>query len=331
MDIKILFELKISSMLEVPDPLIVFENATKARRNLIYEVCGKENLLGKSAIPRKEFYFIRNESLLWCPVFKAASTSWILNLFNLMGLSENKTKELQNKYPGQLDRQLRAVSPIVSKKEIDDLNVSNSTKSVIITRHPFSRLISAYRDKIERSHEMKPNSSEVNIEKDWYFKKYGKEIIKRYRKKYLEKFGFETLTEKNNFGSPFPTSQRSAELPTFWEFVQYLNSFSKYSTMDPHWRPINVYCTPCSFHYNFILKFENIAEEQVHFTNYLGNGERFQEIWGNSNHGKVSDTEITDKYFRVLSDSEIWGLVKIYRLDFQMFNYTFSYRNQIFI
>ena len=58
------------------------------------------------------------------------------------------------------------------------------------------RLISAYRDKIERSHEMKPNSSEVNIEKDWYYKKYGKEIIKRYRKKYLEKFGFETLTEK---------------------------------------------------------------------------------------------------------------------------------------
>ena len=43
---------------------------------------------------------------------------------------------------------------------------------------------------------MKPNSSEVNIEKDWYFKKYGKEIIKRYRKKYLEKFGTETLTEK---------------------------------------------------------------------------------------------------------------------------------------
>ena len=84
---------------------------------MIYEVCGKENLLGKSAIPRKEFYFIKvkdpseklssrvffcaqNESLLWCPVFKAASTSWILNLFNLMGLSENKTKELQNKYPG---------------------------------------------------------------------------------------------------------------------------------------------------------------------------------------------------------------------------------------
>ena len=96
---------------------INFENETKVRKTLVNEICTKEGLLGKAAITRKEFYYIKvndfftwifknrmfslqNESVLWCPVFKAASTSWILNLFNLMGLGENKTKELKNKYPG---------------------------------------------------------------------------------------------------------------------------------------------------------------------------------------------------------------------------------------
>ena len=58
----------------------------------------------------------------------------------------------------------------------------------------FIRMVSAYRDKIERCHQLKPNSSEPDPEKDWYFKKYGSEMIKRYRRKYLEKFGTDSLT-----------------------------------------------------------------------------------------------------------------------------------------
>ena len=75
----------------------------------------------------------------------------------------------------------------------------------------------------------------------------------------------------------------------------------------------------------------NLQEEQLQFTSYLDHGERFEQIWDNKNHGKVSDAEITDKYFQILSDSDIEGLLKIYKLDFQLFNYTFSYRNRTFI
>ena len=58
------------------------------------------------------------------------------------------------------------------------------------------RLVSAFRDKIERCHEFKPNSSVCDTKKDWYYKKYGQEMIKRYRRKYKEKFGEEILLEK---------------------------------------------------------------------------------------------------------------------------------------
>ena len=67
------------------------------------------------------------------------------------------------------------------------------------------------------------------------------------------------FVHRNNFGAPYPTPHRSDQLPTFWEFVQYLNSFSKVHTMDPHWRPTYVFCTPCSFSFRYILKFENFT------------------------------------------------------------------------
>ena len=57
-------------------------------------------------------------------------------------------------------------------------------------------MISAYRDKIERAHELMPNSSEINKNKDWYYKKYGQEMIKRYRKSYIQKFGNTSLSSE---------------------------------------------------------------------------------------------------------------------------------------
>ena len=56
------------------------------------------------------------------------------------------------------------------------------------------RILSAYRDKIERCHDLKPNSSEINPDSDWYFQKYGQEMIRRYRKMYIRKFGEDSLS-----------------------------------------------------------------------------------------------------------------------------------------
>lgn len=101
---------------------------------------------------------------------------------------------------------------------------SSNVTSLLVTRHPFTRshsksknvlqicfltwdgwnkflspcfrLVSAFRDKIERCHEVKPNSSVCDGKKDWYYKKYGQEMIRRYRSKYKQKFGEDSLLEK---------------------------------------------------------------------------------------------------------------------------------------
>ena len=58
-----------------------------------------------------------------------------------------------------------------------NLNRNNKTeKTFIVVRHPFERLLSAYRDKLERS----------NV---YYYKKYGEKIVKTYRQKAINIFG----------------------------------------------------------------------------------------------------------------------------------------------
>ena len=63
------------------------------------------------------------------------------------------------------------------------------------------------------------------MQKDYYFKKYGAKMVNDYRKSALKKFGSKFFEEKNNFGAPMlPKGPRTAQLPTFWEFVQYLKN-----------------------------------------------------------------------------------------------------------
>ena len=101
--------------------------------------------------------------------------------------------------------------------------------------------------------------------------------------------------------------------------------------MDPHWRPVYVFCTPCSFHFKYILKFEHIRSEQRLFSKLLGEGVEFRNNWSNRNNLNVSEDAILEKYFSLLSTNDVKGLVDLYRPDFLMFNYTFTFRNISFI
>ena len=74
-----------------------------------------------------------------------------------------------------------------------------SAKSFIIVRHPFNRIVSAFRDKFEQVQD--------RIEKpelDYFFRHYGSQMVKKYRKLALEKFGAEFFSDENSFGAPIP-------------------------------------------------------------------------------------------------------------------------------
>ena len=63
------------------------------------------------------------------------------------------------------------------------------------------------------------------LQEDFYYHTYGKKMVEKYRKMALKKFGESFFEEKNNFGAPVPPKGlRIKELPTFWEFIQFIRN-----------------------------------------------------------------------------------------------------------
>ena len=69
------------------------------------------------------------------------------------------------------------------------------------------------------------------------------------------------------------------------------------------------------------LQFEKF--QYLESVNFQG---KLQSRWENSNKGSISDQELVDTYFELLSNQEIQKLYEIYKLDFHQFNYSFSFR-----
>ncbi|XP_047519989.1 carbohydrate sulfotransferase 11-like isoform X2 [Pieris napi] len=258
-----------------------------SRREFLRSECSRLGLDGSSQKAYAWEYLInRQYHVIWCNIFKAASTSWMYN-FNLMANYSaaflNRTKEV----PLELARKryARPTVEMIRKAQGDSI-------TFLIVRHPLERLASAYNDKIVHAW---PKS---------FHDKMGRRIIKKYRKASESK--------------PAPMER----YPVFEEFVSYVLDETKAKrTLDMHWTPYTSFCTPCKFNFDVILKFETLDEDQ----RFLIQMSRLQDIvrpeWRNSGKGTNTLHNINHLYSR-LSNSQLDGLYNLYRYDFQLFNYT---------
>lgn len=269
------------------------------------------------------FYVLQRVELVWCPVYKAASTNWMHNLLYLAGLTDQQVEDIKAKFPQQPNDQARAVAPILPRSQLSAMIRKPSSRKLIIVRHPFDRLVSAFRDKLERCH----GPANCTLENDWYYKQYGRKIVSTYRQPAQARFSRDYFSEKNNFGAPLKPQQtwRNADLPTWWEFVQYIKATPP-RHHDEHWRPASLYCSLCSLSYNYILHFENIQQEEQLFAQQLGAEGTIRKRWENRNDEGLRKEEVVAKYFDLLDDDDIMALYNIYEDDFKMFGYQFEFR-----
>ncbi|XP_031617869.1 carbohydrate sulfotransferase 11 [Contarinia nasturtii] len=230
-----------------------------------------------------EFLVNKRYHLVWCNVFKAASTSWMYNFNILAGYSPEFLRK-SNIVPLELARK-RYERVTVTQLE-KALNVS---VSFLIVRHPFERLLSAYRDKIMFAI---PHS---------LHDKLGNKIIRKYRKN---------------------RRLREPKWPLFSEFVSYLlDEMSKRSPKtDMHWVPITEFCTPCQIKFDVIAKFETLDEDQRFLIERADLRRHISPQWKNSGKGKNTQ-ELTTKFFSQLSMNQLDRLCDIYKYDLQLFDY----------
>lgn len=129
---------------------------------------------------------------------------------------------------------------------------------------------------------------------------------------------------------PSAKTSRTADMPIFWEFVQFVIDSPEPMRMDEHWRPIASYCSPCTIPYHFIVKLENHNVEERFVKRLLAPQRKLPETRMNHLEEEMNIEELTGIYFQMLDDQDVIRLYKIYEADFKMFGYEFSLRNLSF-
>jgi len=281
----------------------------RERRERVREACQKLQVQQRILYSRMRWAV--PERLLYCPVFKAASTSWLMNYFKLSN-SSSSPKE------GNLHTKITNLFPPPATFKLRKQIYSESVKFIIV-RHPFERLVSAYRDKL------------AGFTRNEHYLNMRKVIIKNYR------------TDK---------SDRSS-IPSFKESVDFvLDELKKMErgssnlVIDGHFMPYTRRCIPCAIDYDVIIKFESLEDdsqyliEECHLENKLkvihenaaptgartaqGQKNKSKKVKaGKAEPARSSSSSAQSlKFYQDIEPEKMKELYNHYLLDFEIFGYS---------
>lgn len=258
------------------------------------------------------------ERLLYCPVFKAASTSWLINYLKLA----NSTADPKS---GNLHKLVTRLFPAPRTLKLRKRIYEESTKFIIV-RHPFERLVSAYRDKL------------AGFTRNEHYLAMRKHIIATYRENEEENSLIPTFRESIDFvldeleklnGADASKSERKRD-----------------SLIDGHFMPYSSRCLPCVMDYDVIIKFETLEEDskylieecgleghlEVKHENPAPTGPRTNQGYKNKSKKVKKGLEMpqeesgssyqTLSFFKDISSSKIEKLYEYYKYDFDIFGYS---------
>ena len=100
----------------------------------------------------KQMLVLKERRLVWCPVYKAGTSTWMTYLAQL-STKPNKSPLLEKYHALKLGRMVAPELQFASWKSwLDKIHKDNHQEiKFIMVRHPFERLVSAFRDKLEQS------------------------------------------------------------------------------------------------------------------------------------------------------------------------------------
>ncbi|KAG8225689.1 hypothetical protein J437_LFUL001721 [Ladona fulva] len=223
--------------------------------------------------------------LLYCYVPKVACTNW-KRIFMILTGKANSTNVMD--IPAN-DAHGQGILMRLSNYTSDEIEfyVNKFTKFLFV-RHPFERLLSAYRNKLEQHY----------LSSQYFQMRYGRQIIKRYR------------------SNPSNESLMKGDDVTFQEFATYITSPD--NSFNEHWKPIVDLCQVCLIDYDIVGKYDTLYEDAKFILKQIGKSDvMFPHAIKPSGTGPQ-----LKKYYNTLSQKIIKDLYEIYKLDFELFGYS---------
>ena len=160
----------------------------------------------------------------------------------------------------------------------------------MVARHPFVRILSAYRSKFEVPNQL--------------FEQIAGEYIKmRYS----------------------PENKPKDYRVTFEEFVHYLvdKDLAEYNS---HWKPLTYVCQPCEIHYDYIVKLETSYVDYPRILSTLKNvSDSKRGVLKSMRMYKVNTSlDRVQTYYSRIPVNHMNSLEEIYHLDLDLFGYTWN-------
>ncbi|XP_078038801.1 carbohydrate sulfotransferase 11 [Augochlora pura] len=259
----------------------------------ILKTCNKYNL--KIPLKRRHFLYDSERKSVYCWIRKIASTTFT-KLF-----SDMKNRQITHDY-------YREVDFLAPKTQGELYRILNDKKifKLLIVRHPFQRLVSSYRDRIE-------DNSKYTAQA-WI---YAKKIFYLTRPELFRS----NITTGDFRERVFTHDRRLKLIPTFKEFTLWLLQSSEQD--DIHWDRYYTHCSVCNIRYNYILKLDNYTYEQINYIfSRLGLDQKNTYLPRlEKTRGGYTNFDTTCTYFQNLTQDIIYKLYERYKIDFEMYNY----------
>ena len=266
--------------------------STAERLNVMFRQCDKrgyENNL--NWLPSK--LFVNDEhKIIGCLVPKTACSSWKFTMIKASGkIDMAKVRHLTHIHN-------HTFMHMIGWRLLDTYSEAGIRRRLktyfkfMTVRHPFDRLVSAYKDKI------------VALSGIYAGGLHARRIKERYRDVNVT------------------TGQRGKEHVTFAEFVRYVLD-TKPDNMDPHWRDYGRWCEPCRVRYDYVARMETLRSDSKAIlprfstddTLPMENVRQTAEPYS-LQHGK--NVSLVGS----IPARDVRRLLRLYRRDFEMFGYT---------
>ena len=188
----------------------------------------------------------------------------------------------------------------------------NNLVNFMTVRHPFERVVSAYRDKVSRADKLQ------------FYNKIGRLAKLKYRQipEHLEQERARLAAASDQVvrsrGTPQPDNPFDNPLgPTFTEFskARLLDKIS-----DDHWAPYEKYCAPCALNYT-IVRFETLLRDNLYVINRAALDATAWSDFRNPTSEGRTEHETWSAYFRQLDRELLDRYRDMYRVDCEIFNY----------